>query len=162
MRNPGSGTDASELRRRAEQMAQWLIVHPFKGEADAQRLMHELQVYHVELEMQNAELIHAAAKADAVLTQANLSNQRLEESARDRTASREAAAAAIRDKRDTLIKVSDDMKVPLKVIAEMSKQIRDSGVSAEQAARLDKMDAARRHLSEIIQAAIDPSGREDA
>ncbi len=162
MRKLKSDINADELRRQAEQMAQWLVVHPIQGEVDAPRLLYELQVYQVELEMQNAELRTAAAKTEAALRQAGLLGERLEESARESTASREAAAAAIRAKFDILIKASDEMRISLKVIAEMSQQIRRSGVSDEQAERLDKMDMASQHLSGLIRAAIDLSKREDA
>ena len=162
MRRRKSEIDASELRRHAEQMAQWLVVHPFEGEVSGPRLLHELQVHQVELEMQKAELLHAAAEADEALRQANLLNERMKRSAGTGTASTEAAVAATRAKLDSLVKMSDDMKAPLRVIAEMSRQIRRSGVNIEQAERLDKIDIASEQLSKAVKAATKLYKRKDA
>jgi len=48
--------DAAELRRRAETRLKGQQGHPAppRSEADTNRLLHELQVHQVELEMQNA------------------------------------------------------------------------------------------------------------
>jgi two-component system, cell cycle sensor histidine kinase and response regulator CckA len=60
---------AAELRRRAEERLR--EQHPetgeFQTEADAQRLVHELQVHQIELEMQNEELQKARAEMEAAL-----------------------------------------------------------------------------------------------
>ena len=53
-----SSDEKRNLRRAAEQMAAWAIVHPMHNETDAKKLLHELQVHQIELEMQNAELHH--------------------------------------------------------------------------------------------------------
>jgi PAS domain S-box-containing protein len=50
-------TNAAELRRKAEE--QVASQQPPAGELDVKRLLHELQVYQVELEMQNEELRQA-------------------------------------------------------------------------------------------------------
>ena len=47
---------ASELRRRAEEKLAQRPASPRSSEPDTQRLLHELQVHQVELEMQNEEL----------------------------------------------------------------------------------------------------------
>jgi signal transduction histidine kinase/CheY-like chemotaxis protein len=65
--NPTAG--ASELRRRAEAR---LRAAKTKGgaartEADAQRLVHELQVHQIELEMQNEDLMQARAELETAL-----------------------------------------------------------------------------------------------
>lgn len=132
-----SEKEAKELRNSAEQMAQWLIVNPvvqlFEGNVDSNRLMHELQVYQIELEMQNAELRHARAESDALLKQLSLLTERMEKSVLDSAASKETVEA-------------------IKVIAEMSQQIRRSGLNAEQTECLDKIDKANLHLLDIIKA----------
>jgi len=67
--NDTSLTEASELRRQAEE---WLrakpegFESPLNGEAE-QRLVHELEVHQIELEMQNAELSRARDEMEKVL-----------------------------------------------------------------------------------------------
>jgi diguanylate cyclase (GGDEF)-like protein/PAS domain S-box-containing protein len=59
--------DPNNLRRRAEQ--QLTQQHPTLSdiEVDAKKLLHELQVHHIELEMQNEELLIAQAEVEASL-----------------------------------------------------------------------------------------------
>jgi PAS domain S-box-containing protein len=61
--------DAAERRRRAEERLRER--HPQPGadlsDADTQRLVHELQVHQIELEMQNDELQHARETLEAAL-----------------------------------------------------------------------------------------------
>ncbi len=59
----------SELRRRAEAQLRTAKTKgcPARTEADAQRLVHELQVHQIELEMQNTELVQARAELEAAL-----------------------------------------------------------------------------------------------
>lgn len=151
--------DAAELRRRAESMTQWLVAHPLHGEADAQKLLHELQVYQVELEMQNAELKLTQDETAAMLRQVTLLNKRLEKTARDNSASSDKIDAALRAESAILARMCDEMRSPLKVITSMSRQIRRAGVDAAQAKCLDKLDAASAQLSGIIDAAPAPPKR---
>ena len=60
-------TDASSLRKRAEQdLAKKNISHPREIDADTRRLLHELDVHPIELELQNTELRQARDDAEAM------------------------------------------------------------------------------------------------
>ena len=68
-KKPNVSGDAAELRRRAEARlrGQHRSTAPPRTDADTQRLLHELQVHQVELEMQNAELQGARDEMEAML-----------------------------------------------------------------------------------------------
>ena len=57
-KNKNNSADASELRRRAEAKlrADTAKASQTRTEASTQRIVHELKVYQIELEMQNEEL----------------------------------------------------------------------------------------------------------
>ena len=64
--------DAAKLRRRAEKRLQTREQTPqsaMRNPQSAQRLVHELEVHQIELEMQNDELRRARARAEALLAQ---------------------------------------------------------------------------------------------
>jgi len=85
----------------------------------------------------------------------------LEELVAERTAAlsvaKEAAEAASVAKSTFLANMSHEIRTPLNAITGMAHLIRRSGVSPEQLARLDKIDAAGRHLLETINAVLDLS-----
>jgi PAS domain S-box-containing protein len=64
-KNKDISVEAANLRRRAEEhlTATGLEVHPSTAEPDVLRLVHELQVHQLELEMQNKQLQQARAEA---------------------------------------------------------------------------------------------------
>jgi PAS domain S-box-containing protein len=68
-KKPNASADATELRRRAEvrMREQHKSTAPPRTDADTQRLVHELQVHQIELEMQNEELQVARDQMEAML-----------------------------------------------------------------------------------------------
>jgi two-component system cell cycle sensor histidine kinase/response regulator CckA len=68
-KKPNLALDAAELRRRAEERLreQHSETGQARTEADTQRLVHELQVHQIELEMQNEELQKARNEMEAGL-----------------------------------------------------------------------------------------------
>lgn len=140
MSNSKNSINSKELRSRAEQMAQWLIAHPLEGDLDPHRLMHELQVHQVELEMQNAELRHAWAEIDKALRNANVEIEHLRKSG-------------------ILDQVLDETRAPLRVIEDMSEQLRQLGVNVEQTKLLDKLAKANKKLQQIILASVELSAK---
>jgi len=70
---------------------------------------------------------------------------------------KEAAETANIAKSTFLANMSHEIRTPLNAITGMAHLIRRSGVSAEQEEKLDKIDAAGRHLLETINAVLDLS-----
>ncbi|MCJ7829755.1 MAG: diguanylate cyclase, partial [Desulfobacterales bacterium] len=62
-----TSAEAAELRRRAEARLQAAETQgaPARTELEAQRIVHELQVHQIELEMQNEELRQSRAEVEA-------------------------------------------------------------------------------------------------
>jgi PAS domain S-box-containing protein len=66
-RNPHPADDADELRRHAEARLRKQPGRDPQSKADPQRLLHELQVHQVELELQNTELHDARNRMEVLL-----------------------------------------------------------------------------------------------
>ena len=72
-------------------------------------------------------------------------------------AAKEAAEAASVAKTQFLANMSHEIRTPLNAITGMAYLIRHAGVSAEQARRLDTLEASSRHLLQVINAILDLS-----
>ena len=68
-KKPNTSVDGAELRRRAEERlrGQQRDTPTLRADADTQRLVHELQVHQIELEMQNVELLESRDKMETLL-----------------------------------------------------------------------------------------------
>ncbi len=151
---------AARLRRNAEaRLVQEQQSTACPDEIDALRLMHELQVHQVELEMQNEELRAARDDANEAREQLSVLNARLEELVAARTtellAARDAAQAADRAKTSFLANMSHEIRTPLNGILGMAHLLRRGGVNPKQADQLDKIEVSGRHLSSLINDILD-------
>jgi signal transduction histidine kinase/ActR/RegA family two-component response regulator len=72
-------------------------------------------------------------------------------------AARDAAEVANRAKASFLANMSHEIRTPMNAILGMAHLIRHSGISEEQGARLNKIDAAAKHLLDIINDVLDMS-----
>ncbi|MDD5297012.1 MAG: ATP-binding protein [Rhodocyclaceae bacterium] len=84
-------------------------------------------------------------------------NRKLLETQSDMIKAKEAAEAANVAKSAFLANMSHEIRTPLNAITGMAHLVRRSGVTPQQAERLDKIDTAGHHLLEIINAILDLS-----
>ena len=149
MHTKDKSTNVSSLRHAAEQMAAWAIVHPLQGETDARKLLHELQVHHIELEMQNAELNIARVESDKHLKNVNDINQDLKK-IMSQNDDNQCAEQVVR--RDTLLKISNEIAEPLKAIAQIAQQIRESVPNPILLVQLEKLEIAGKRILQSMNA----------
>ncbi|MFZ2269775.1 MAG: response regulator [Azonexus sp.] len=114
----------------------------------------------------SGEVVHLAVTRDISQrkrSEAELERyrQHLEELVAERTSdlssAKQAAEAASVAKSAFLANMSHEIRTPLNAITGMAHLIRRSGVSEQQAGRLDKIEMAGQHLLEIINAVLDLS-----
>jgi len=120
MRNKGSPAQGSELRRRAEEKLQedrGLDTMP-KVVGDQQRLLHELQVHQIELEMQNAELRRA--------------RQELESTVAERTAELTDANLQLRQEIEERKKAEADLQNAFSKIEQLTERLRAENIELKQ------------------------------
>ena len=139
------------LRSLAEQMAAWAIVHPMYEETDAKKLLHELQVHQIELEMQNAELHHHQLETEKKLETLTAINDRLQQSISERNVSHVKEITTNETLLANLLnKISNEISQPLNEIGEITQQIKHSGADTQLLNNITKLEMAAQRLLQSI------------
>jgi two-component system sensor histidine kinase/response regulator len=158
---PPDESDAGPLRRAAEAQLRRLPATGQDGHADALRLVHELQVHQIELEMQNEELRRARQEAETAREALERINANLEALVAARTADLvaacDAAEAANRAKSSFLANMSHEIRTPMNGILGMTHLLLREHPTPAQAEKLKRIDAAGQHLLQIINDILDLS-----
>lgn len=139
--------EAARLRRTAEQLAGWAMVHSLQAEADARKLLHELQVHQIELEMQNAELQRAHTQTEAALKKVTGLNESLKQTINELEAIQTSKESI---KRALIVSVSNEILEPINVIKKMCAQLRHSDIDSKLADQLDRLELASRDILKSI------------
>ena len=112
-----------------------------------------------EAQLQPAQSVFKTPATDELLRQLRVRQIDLEAQLASRSAelaaARDAADAANRAKSSFLANMSHEIRTPMNAILGMAHLLRRSGVTAEQAAKLDKIDASGRHLIALINDILD-------
>ena len=140
-----------KLRQKAEQIAKWAIVHPMIDETDAKKLLHELQVHVIELEMQNAELNHTQLEPEKTLKRLTAINENLQRSILDSNAKH--TSQTIIDEallNSWLSKVSGDISQSLNEISEKAKKIKQNAPDTALLNNVNQLENAAQQLLQSI------------
>jgi signal transduction histidine kinase len=133
--------DSSTLRQRAEAALIHRASIDHSSDADTLRLLHELQVHQIELEMQNEALRQAQAENAEAL-------QRL-------AIACELAEAGSRAKSAFLSTMSHELRTPLSGVLGMLYLARSRATDSRQMAWLDRCDHCANHLLSLINDVLD-------
>jgi two-component system sensor histidine kinase/response regulator len=119
--------------------------HPAYAGTDVHRLLHELRVHQLELEMQNDELLRA--------------RRELEQAVAARTAElREALSRAERasaSKSRFFAMLSHEIRTPMNCISGLTHLLLQDDVSPAQRRQLEQIDAAAQHLVGVVAGVLD-------
>jgi signal transduction histidine kinase len=156
-RSPEAVTD---LRDRAESLLAQRGVDVPMGEADRLRLLHELQVHQIELELQNDELRKAQLETQEALSRLVEFNDRLEELVSVRTTdlvtARDVADASNRAKSMFLANMSHELRTPMTGIIGMTDlALRNATANPALVSQLNKVKTASYHLLGILNDILD-------
>jgi signal transduction histidine kinase len=158
-------TDVAELRRHAEKRLQRNepALHHAQADENSQRLLHELEVHQIELEMQNSELRETYNKLEAILeertkelTLAKVQQQKLAESNR-------RLEEASRAKSDFLANMNHELRTPLNAVIGFSEVLLDQlfgPINQKQQEYVNNILTSGKHLLSLIDDILDLSKAE--
>jgi signal transduction histidine kinase len=152
MAKPSSGadTDAQALRLRAESQASSVAPGAALSEAQARRLVHELQVHQIELELQNEALRQSQLETKGALERVSRLKDEL-------LVSRDLAVAASRAKSAFLAHMSHELRTPLNGAMGMTHLALLRATDPKQIDWLQKSLLSANHLLAIINDILDIS-----
>jgi signal transduction histidine kinase/ActR/RegA family two-component response regulator len=157
----GKTYEPEELRRLAEEQVKQQAKSLPVSEVDSQRLIHELKVHQVELDLQNAALKEAQERTLAALSRETEIKAHLEELIAARTAemllAKERAESANRAKSTFLANMSHELRTPMAAIMGMVDLVLRKSTDSKQIDQLTKAKLASQHLLSIIDDILDIS-----
>jgi signal transduction histidine kinase/ActR/RegA family two-component response regulator len=152
--------DAGPLRQRAEQQLAQDEAAP-ASEADSLKILHELSVHQIELQLQNEALREVQAQALDAMQRLSELNEHLEERVAERTAelvrARGEAEEASRAKGAFVTRMSHELRTPLTGVLGLIDLSARLATDAQQADWLGKARRSALHLLHVVNDILDLS-----